>query len=231
MQLDLSADHLCWDQVESVGYESARRGDAVRDVVPIAKRRAIRGRQKSPSNGVYVGYEVSWVLPARELPQGLVPKPGDAVVDGDGRRWTVLTTDERCLRQRWALGCVDLELALDLQDAIDIERATVVTDSSGAGIKRFPSGPNNQLGGRVLYASLPARVQLVSEEVQEVRDVRAFLKKYEVHVASPVPFLCSEDRIRWTDRYAGQTRYLDVVGVRKPEQLDELWAIDAELRP
>jgi hypothetical protein len=229
MQLDLSAEHVAWDNTEAVALESADRPSA--DVVSIglAKRRSVRGREKSPSGGAYVGYELTWHIPARFVPPGIRPKPGDAIVDGDGRRWTVLTVDLMRAGERWQLGTVDLELALGLRHVIDLERAEILYTPAGAPLKRFPSAPPESRGGRVLHANLPARVQLATEEVTEDRAVRAWLRTYQVWVAKPVPDLVEDDRIRWVEN--GQALYLDVVSVRNPERIDELWMIEAEHRP
>lgn len=223
MRTDLSADHLCWDGTEGVTLEVTKR--TAPDLVPVAvaKRRAVRASQRSPSGGVYAGYELRWLLPARET-AGVTPKPGDVIEDDQAERWTVLTVEANRLRQTFACGCVNLVLALDLRDTVVIERASIAPDAAGVPVKSFPPA-----GGRDLYV-VAARVQEVTREVAEERGVRYAKERYEVTVDRQLRDLdAGEDRLRWVDP-AGVTRYLDIVDYRNPERIDELPVLTAEDR-
>lgn len=222
LQLGYTGDDSCWDNCEPVTLEITRHPANRADTIPRAKRRNVRGREKSPSGGVYAGYEVRWHLPARLLAPEVRPKPGDVIIDQDGVRWTVLTVDRNRLGQTWALGCVDLVLANDLRDTIDVEEPTIEYDRAGAAVKRFPS--SDPKGGRILYASVPARVQQVGQEQEDQRGIRAFLGKYDVIVGKQLA-VTFEGRVKWG------SVYLDIKGVRNPERIDELQVLECEARP
>lgn len=220
MNLDnFEIDHLVWDNVEPVVLEESRRdGAARRHLVAVAKRRNIRGREKSPSGGAYQGFEVNWHLPTTELPPGVVPIPGHVVEDRDGTRWTVLTATRNRHGQTHALGCVDLVLAHDLRDRLTIERPEVEYDRAGAAIKRWWP----------LHEDLAARVQPESSDVHDGHGVRGFQTRFRVIVDRDL-VVTNEDRLKVT--LAGETRYLDVTGYQQAERIDELPVILAELRP
>jgi hypothetical protein len=223
VQLDLSADYLCWDGTEAITLSSVTRTGARQVAVPIAKGRNIRSRERSPSGGVYAGYERNWHLPARLLPEDFVPKIGDVITDGDGVRWTALTADFQRLKCRWQLGTVDLVLANDLQDTIYVERATVTYDGAGAPVKTYPTS------GAPLYA-LAARMQPITQEVADERGERYARGRWEAIVGAQVPLIdVAEDRVRWVDR-TGKTVLFDLVGVRNGERVDELPVLDLEER-
>lgn len=219
--MDARGDHTAWDNTEAVTLEQSTRGGGRSAPVAWAKRRAVRVREQSPSGGTYQGHEVRWHVPTCLLPPGFLLSPGDAVLDGQGTRWTVLTRELNRLGETLALGCVDLVLALDLRDLITIERAEISYDSAGAPVKEFR---------QVLY-TLPAKVQLVTEEIADQRGMRASLRRYEVTLGAQVPLLdVSEDRMVWTDP-AGERAVLDMLELRQPERIDELPVVVAERRP
>lgn len=224
MQLGTGLDHLAWDMTEAVTLYSMRRGGTYAAIqVPIAKRRAIRSAERSPSGGVYAGHEIRWHLVADTLPPDVDPKLGDLITDASGREWTVLTADSNRYRQVWALGCVDLVLALGLRDTVQIQRAAITYDASGVGTKAFPPD-----GGRVLY-TLPARVQPVAGEIAEERGARYSRDRFDVIVGRQIDVDLAEDRILWTDS-TGRSRILDLVSFRQSGQIDQLPILTAEER-
>lgn len=217
MTVPVGQDYHAWDNVQEVRFEHARRaGAASPAVLPVAKGRAVTKREKSPSGGVYLGFERNWLVPRAVLPANLEPAPGDVVVDGDGTRWTVLTCDQWAFNTVLRLGCVNLTLAHDLRDAVDVERAALSQDAAGAYVKTFPPA-----GGTVAYGSLPCRVQLVQEEIDDQRGIRGFLRRYDVTVDRQVT-VTNEDRLKLADG-----TYLDVVGYRNATRIDELPVIEA----
>ncbi len=229
LPLGIAHDFTAWDGTEPVTLESTRAGRGPRlDTVAVAKKRNVRGREKSPSQGTYVGYEVNWHLPTVMLSAGLVPKPGDALLEEGGRRWTVLTVDANRLGYTYSCGCVDLVLANDLRELIDIERATIEHDAAGVPRKRFPTGTEPLLGGSWVGKQVPASVQLTEAEPSDQRGLRAFKGRYDVVLGSPLE-VTIEDRVRWVEN--GVTRYLDVVGIRNPTRIDELIVLTCEARP
>lgn len=217
--MDLSSDYLCWDQVEAISLEIPTRAAPRTLDVSVAKRRAIRSREKSPSGGVYQGFETRWLIPARMLPTGEKIEPAQVILDQEGTRWTVLTVDRNKHGHTWAAGCVNLALALQLRDTVTIERATISADAAGAAIKTFD---------RILY-TVQARVQQITEQIALERGVRYAKGRYDVIVDRQLFGLdIAEDRVKWFE--GDLVRYLDITGYRAPERIDELPVIEAERR-
>jgi hypothetical protein len=226
---NLANDWMVWDNTEPSGVQieySTRTTPGI-DVIPTAKRRAINGPEKSPSGGVYVGYETRWLIPASLITPGNAPEPADVVIDSQGTRWTVLKADLNRFGNTWLLGCVNLVLALRLQDTVAIERAGLSYDAAGAAIKSFPPDPR----GSVLY-TCAARVQEITEEVALERGVQYARGRYEIIVGRQVPLVePGEDRVNWPDpNLAGATVYFDIVDVHNPTRIDELPVLACERR-
>lgn len=224
--MDVSLEHQTWDNVEPVyleigrGASQAQRGRlSSTDYVPVAKRTFVTTKEAAASGGVYTTGDLSWSLPAVVLTPGVQPKPGDVVIDSDQVRWTVLAVDRRRWRQRWKLTCRNLTIAYDLRDKIDVQRATLASDSAGAPLKTFPPA-----GGAVLYRGLTCRVQPLTADVVEERGIRGKETHYDVTVDRQVS-VDTEDRIVWNGVI------LDIVGYRQPELITELPVIEATAKP
>lgn len=226
MNLDLSADHVAWDNTEPVTLLKLDRDgrEVFSCALPAAKGQEITRREKSPSGGAYLGFERTWHLPARDIAEPNVGvSPGDVIEDEGATRWTVLTVRWSRLKNRWRAECVNLVLALGLRDTVAIERAVIAYDASGAAVKAFPP-----LGGRVLF-TLAARVQEMSREIAEERLARYDKRRYEVIVdRMPTGLDIAEDRVAWTDR--GEVRHLDITGLRNAERIDDLPVLECEAR-
>lgn len=243
----MAADFLIWENLERVTYQRRRRAAPAADTDPQlrqgvgdglaadvwgrqpspdvaavvhAKRRAISTKERLASAGAYLGSDVNWWIPVAQLPDGFSCKPGDAVVEESGRRWTVLTDVQLGkLGNSWKLPCRNLALAFDLRDEIDVERPGISYDEAGAALKAWPSG-TRLLGGLKLAERLAARVQPLTREVAERRGVEGFETRFDVIVEREVD-VDHDDRIKWGDVY------LDVVGYRSAERIDELPVIEA----
>ena len=245
--MDLSAaqalDYLTWTNTESVRAERTRRGSPLADAVPVAKRRALRQRELAASGGVYTGLDRVFLVPAAVLAPGWLFEPADVLVTlppaaDAGTRYTVLEAQSGKRDQTWRLTCRNLALSTLLQDLVTVERAALSQDAAGAFVKRFPSETNGSFGTN-LYANLPARVQLLRNEVVDQRGVRAFVGRCAVIVGAQVA-VTSEDRVLWSDTLgvagpaqtaADAPRVLDIVGVHNARRIDELTVLDCELRP
>ena len=223
MRLDLSADHLAWDNTEPATVETAARAGVPAAVyVPVAKGQRIRSRERSPSGGAYLGHERSWRLPVRHM-EGVELRPGDVIEDADGGRWTVLVCELSRVKQCWRADCVNLALALGLRDTVEVQRAEVDYGLAGAPVKTFPPE-----GGRVLHR-LRARVQPIEQAPADERGLRYGRARYDVIVErQPAGIDAAEDRLAWT--VAGEVRHLDVLRVRSAERIDELPVIECEVR-
>lgn len=227
-----AVEYGMWEHPESVLYEVARGAQPdplavdqslagpVIDAVPFAKRRAVSYRQKM-LNPVYVGAGLNWHLPAAVLPAGIVPKPGDVLVDGDRVRWTVQEAGRNKLGRTWKLVCLDLTLAHDLRDSVDVQRPGLSADAGGAVVRAWPP---DGAGATTPYAAVPARVQLTREEPVDERGIRGMVRRYDVIVGAQMS-VTLEDRVVW------QGRYLDVVGYRQAQRVDELPVVEAVLKP
>jgi hypothetical protein len=222
MQLDQSTEHLTWDNVEAVHLEIDRGASldqrsrlSTVDYVPVAKRRALSRREQTPAAGGYTAGSLVWHIPAAVLTPGVRPKIGDAVMDLDQERWTVVEASLKRNRQRWELTTLNLRITHDLRDTIDVQRAARSSDAAGVPAKTFPPD-----GGTVLYRALPCRVQLVSAEIADQRGIRGTQRTYTVIVDRQIS-VDTEDRILWR----GQV--LDITGYRNPELISELPVIDA----
>jgi hypothetical protein len=79
-------------------------------------------RKQVPSGGRQLADDVVWHLPVAELPDA--PRMGDAILDGDGRRWTILTVKRATLGSRWRCETRDLAIAVGLDDTISVQRTT-----------------------------------------------------------------------------------------------------------
>ena len=252
MQLDLSDDFLLWDNTSMVRYEVARAVPSVADVsplfdgrspapatpksrnksilVPIAKRRNLTMRELAASGGVYQSSDQVYLIPDALLsPSQVRPKMGDVVIETDddspgrqpGQRWTVLDVSRGKSRQTHRLACRNLALALDLRETVTIERPAIRYDAAGVPVKAFPSDATNP-GGVTLYSQLPGRAQLVTKEMADEHGIRGLEGKYEVFVDREVD-VTHEDRLLLANGL-----YLDIVGYRNGQRIDELPVIVCE---
>lgn len=241
--MDLSpsfaTDYLVWDNSEPVRIERARRGAPQLDAT-IAKRRSLTQRELAASGGVYTGDDCVWLVPRALLPPDWAFEPADAVVpqppkDDASSRYVVLEANDQKWRNTWKLTCRNLVLNYRLRDTVQIERAALSNDAAGAFVKAFPSDPVNP-GGVVLFANVPARVQLLTDEVRDERGLRGFAGDFAVVVGRQLPGVSNEDRVVWADTLglygpAGATRVFDIKGYHDPQRIDQLPVLDCELRP
>ena len=218
LTMDFSGDYATWDWPESVAFRERFRNHEEPKTVSTALRSQVMDREKSPSNGVYFGFETNWFLPGA-LMGGRSVAPGDTVTDSAGLIFTVLTSNYEQSDQVWECGCVDLALANDLRDLIDIERATVTYDSAVAPVRTWTTPA---------YTQIAAKVQKLTDELADVLGVRGFKGTYAVIVGQQVT-ITAEDRVKWDD--AGTIRYLDILGQRNPSRIDELPMLDCVIQP
>lgn len=192
-----------------------------------AKRFPISGSEKSPSGGAYEGFEIAWKLSqsqfVRDFAPGFSPKPGDVVIDNDQNRWTVQRTKFIAPFGTWRLDCLDLVLALDLRESINIERPVIEYDAAGSAIKKFPTGPGPR-GGEVLYSALQANVLLERTAVEDERALRGFQTFYSITVEREIA-------VAWDDRVVWRGQYLDLVNYHNSTMINELPKLDAVKKP
>lgn len=224
---DHALSDTVWDRCEQISYEIARRSAPDVFAVPIAKRRAVSIREQAASGGTYTGQDLKWHFKSRHAPQGFAAKPADVVVDAGGTRWTVLEVQSNVYRTLWSLTTRNLALSFGLADRIDVERAALSYDASGAAVKTFP--PH---GGRVLYAGVLARVQPETEDILDTRGIRGSAQSVRIIVAKQLLGLdVAEDRVRWTDTATGQTTYFDLVRYVSAKLITDLPVLEARQVP
>ena len=222
-------DWTVMDDLEQVTLTSTRRPGSRRDARLVAMRRQLTLSEKQASSGAYEAGELAWIVPNEQLKWRL--KPGDTITDQSGDVYTLLTVKPDLMGALWACTSVNLVIAHDLQDVVDVERAEIQTDASGATIKRFP-GEGDGLGS-VAYPGLACRVQPVDQAHAEERGLRGQTTRYQVFVGQQLT-LTTEDRLKVTWRNGAKLAtplYLEIRRYADAERLGDLPAIEAELVP
>ena len=143
MDFDPSADFSrVADNTEAVTLlrRGATPGDAGTMIQHVLRRAvqlgefAAKNRDESRryinSDGQCVAADVDWHLPAAELQAP--PSIGDAILDGDGLRWTILELDLIMLRTRWKCSARELSIAYGLDDTVTVLKAEYAKSDAGA---------------------------------------------------------------------------------------------------
>lgn len=224
--LDLSRDYLTWTNTQNVGFTSVGITQQQANI-GVVKRRQINSKELSASRGAYVGNDVVFLVPQRELPENFAIKPRDQFNDTDGD-FTVLSVSGQKRDsngyQTWHCVTRNLSIAYNLQDVIDIQQPGIPYDAAGTKQKSWPDQGG---GGSILYPQLSCRVQLLTAEVADELGIRGFQGNYAITVSKQIPAVNYECRVKWISQ--GVTRYLEIKGIHNPERIDELPVIDAEL--
>lgn len=185
-----------------------RGGDRV--AVGHALRREIKTQEAVASDGAVTQSDVEWHLSRAECVCD--PRLGDAIVDGDRRRWTVLTVAESRSSARWICTCRDLAVVHQLDDVISIDQVEYPKDASGTPV---PTWHTWRTGIR---ARIQPKSVRVDEQSQSLQSVKLFL----VFVADDVS-VDHTHRIRAVDG----TIYR-VCGETKAQRLGELAIIEVQ---
>ena len=206
--MDPSADFLnVVDFLEPVTLVR-RGGEAV--AVRHALRRAIRTQEAAASNGACTRADVCWHWSRAEC--DTCPRLGDAIVDADGRRWTVLAIDESQSVGQWSCTCRDLALVYQLDDTISIEQAEYFKGDGGAA----------SVVWHTWRTGIRARIQPKSAQVDQQGQALQTVRQFQVFVADDVT-VDHTHRLRAADG----TVYR-VCGSTKAQRLDELQIIEAQ---
>lgn len=127
-ELDCSGDLNVVDGLEAVRL--LRPGRSAATDIAHALRRPITTREAEDSAGQYTRSDLRWIFSKSECPVG--PAPGDALLDGQDGRWTVLSVANHHARGLWECVCRDLAIAHGLDDAITVEQAVYAKGLGGA---------------------------------------------------------------------------------------------------
>jgi len=185
-----------------------RPGSSDSSEVTHALRRAIRTRELEESNGRYTAGDVAWHLPASEL--AAPPRPGDVIVDADGRRFTLLDVQQTVLGSRWRCVARNLAVVHGLDTYVDVERATATKGTAGA----------ERATWHIWRSGLAARIQPAESAVTNRHDRRTTNARFKVFLAQDLD-LDHTHRIKGPDG----TIYR-ILACRKAERIDSLAEID-----
>ena len=185
-----------------------RPGSSTTTEVTHALRRPIRTREAEKSEGRYTASDVVWHLPSSEI--STPPRPGDVIVDEDGRRWTVLDVEKTTLDGRWRCVARNLAVVHGLDQYVDVEKATYAKGDGGA----------DQPTWQVWKTGLRAKIQPAQVEVRDEHDGRATAAGFKV-------FLAEDVAVDHTHRIKGPDGAVyRVTGYRKADRIDALVEID-----
>ncbi len=186
-----------------------RLGSLAATAVAHVLRQAVHTREAERSQGRYTAADVAWNLPASEMPEP--PRPGDAIIDAAGQRWTVLEVSQVTLRNRWRCVARNLAVFHGLDDFIDLEKAEFAKGDGGA----------EEPTWHVWKAGLRARIQPATAEIRAEHERQTAAAQFKVFLEDETP-LDHTLRIRGPDG----TIYA-ITGYRKAEAIDALMEIDA----
>ncbi len=152
-----------------------------------------------------------WHLPVAELPSA--PRLGDAIVDGQNCRWTILEVKRATLGTRWRCDARNVAVAFGLDDTISVLKATYVKGDCGAAEPRW----------RTWRTGVRARIQPQETKVVAEADSRATIARYRIFVEEDLD-------LDHTCRISGPDGTLyKIISATGAERIGELQVIDAEV--
>jgi hypothetical protein len=122
-----------------------------------------------------------WHLPVAELPDA--PQLGDVILDGNGRRWTILAFKLATLGVRWRCETTDVAIVPGLDDAISVQ-------------KTFGGSPDPVW--QPWKTGIRARIQPLSTTIHTTADTTSTTKRYRIFVEENID-LDHTCRIRGAD--------------------------------
>ncbi len=185
-----------------------RPGSSDSTQVAHALRRMVKVREIKELDGHFRASDVTWHLPTSEMTSR--PRLGDAIVDADGERWTVLDVRKATADSRWRCVCRNLAVVHGLDQYIDVETATYTKSAGGADVPTW----------RAWRTGLKVKIQPVESKAGQRHDRRITATRYKVFVAEDLA-LNHTHRVRGPDG----TVYR-VTGCRQADRIDRLMEID-----
>ncbi len=199
------------DGLESVTLQ--RRGSSQTVTVSSAQRQQETAQESEPSDGAVRQADILWhlQLPAGEDP----PEVGDAVIDLQGNRWTILQVEALSLLGRWKCAARDLRIAYGCFDRVDIERAVWGDLGSGPEI----------VGWNYAFSALPVKIQpstvVVDNSVTPVATTAHFdIILSETIALEPDDRFVAEDGTIYQIESYEQSERIDVLPIAKVTRVD-----------
>jgi hypothetical protein len=206
------------DNVETVtllrrGIVSEQSGTVVHNALrraveasEFAARNRSEIRRYINSDGRCIAADVDWHLPAAQLDKP--PRIGDAILDADGRRWTIMELDLVMLRTRWKCFCRELAIAHGLDDRVAVLKA------------EFPPGGGDPVW-QTWRTGVRARIQPVEVKVSVVDSVRSSTATFHIFLEEDLA-LDHTHRIR-----AADGSLFEITSVTGAARLGELQTVEA----
>ncbi|MCC6419280.1 MAG: hypothetical protein IT429_13680 [Gemmataceae bacterium] len=200
LNLSYENDWQYWDATEKVVFTSITTGSNAPPQQSLTVAKALRGqpsfKERAPSNGVYTGSDLTWLLPGALL-AGKRPKPGDTIKDqlpGTAQTtYTVLNPQHDQLDDVWQCYTVALSLHYQLKDTCTFWKHNSAATQQDAAGSRVPSFTQDTTVGA--SGTVDCRFQLVGESPVEGRGKRLHRCEYKVYLAEEVD-LTGEWQIR-----------------------------------
>ncbi|MGD0382454.1 MAG: head-tail adaptor protein [Thermoguttaceae bacterium] len=161
------------------------------------------------SDGQCIAADVDWHLPAAELEAP--PSIGDMILDGDGRRWTILELELIMLRTRWKCSARELTIAYGLDDTVVILKAEYAKSDAGAAEPAW----------QIWRTGVRARIQPVEVKVDVENSARCATSTYRIFLQDDL-MLDHTHRIRGADGTVFQ-----ITAVTGSARLGELQTVEA----
>ncbi len=189
-------------------------------VINHALRRAVKLGELAASNrnevrryvntdGQCIAADTNWHLPAAELDQP--PCIGDVILDGDGRRWTILEITLIMLRTRWRCFSRDLSIAHGLDDTVTILQAEYAKGEGGAAEPTW----------RIWRTGVRARIQPVAVEIDVEHSAQQAVSRCRIYLEEDLPL----DHTHRIQNAAGTV--FQITAVTGDARLGELQTIEA----
>jgi hypothetical protein len=152
----------------------------------LASRNSNEVRRYFNTDGQCLTADVVWHLPAAELDDP--PRIGDMILDGNGRRWTILEIAQIMLGARWKCSARELSIAYALDDTITVLKAEYAKSASGA------AEPSWQ----IWRTGVRARIQPVDVQIGVDHSAKCTNSAYRIFLADDL-MLDHTHRIRSAD--------------------------------
>jgi len=165
--------------------------------------------EKSPSNGVYIGYRRTWFIPRTQL--SVAPNVADIYLAADGNPYTVLKIGTAGGQESWELSTIDLIIAANLKDQVNILAPTNTQDQAGIRVPNYS----------VAYANLACRFQPIEGGREKNHDKLGFHRFFTVILSQQVSVTTEYQVVSANVPY-------QIRGFAHPNRIDELMTLTVE---